>query len=64
MSGKYNPFKGSLIVSIIIIIFGALIHYTSVKPNNWGAFLLWIPVYISPMWALAGASWVSERGKE
>ncbi len=57
-------FKGALISSLVILAFGVLFHYYNVTPNNWTAVAIWLPIYISPIWGIAGASWLSERSKE
>jgi len=56
--------KGALICSLVVVAFGILFHYYNVTPNDWKAVTLWLPVYISPIWAIAGISMLSERKKE
>jgi len=57
-------FKGAFICSIVVVAFGILFHYYNVTPHNWKAVALWLPIYISPVWGVAGISWLSERGEE
>jgi len=57
-------FRGALICSAVVVGFGLLFHYLTVKPNDWGAVALWIPLYISPIWGIAGFSYLTERRKE
>jgi len=57
-------FRSALVVSFIVGAYAIGFHSYHNIPNDWGAFLLWIPLYISPIWALAGASYLSERGEE
>ena len=54
-------FKGALISSSIVISFATFFHYYNVNPNDWEAFFMWLPIYISPIWSIAGASYLSER---
>jgi len=60
---KYNPFKGALICSLVVVAYGLIYHGIKVTPNNWGLVALWLPVYISPFWAGACVSYRSERRK-
>ena len=61
---KYNPFKGALICSIVVVVCALIFHGINVTPNNWGLVALWLPVYISPFWAGAGVSYLSEWRKK
>ncbi len=60
---EYNPFRGALIVSIIVIIYGLLWHTFQETTKNYGLVIMWLPVYIAPLWIVAGISWLSERKK-
>jgi len=55
---------GPLICSFIVGGFAILFHLLNVTPNNWNAFFMWLPFYISPIWGVAGISWLSERRKK
>lgn len=59
-----HPFKMALICSVVIGSYCFLFHGIKVLPHDWGAVAMWIPVYISPLWAVAGASSLSERRKK
>ena len=54
-------FKSAGVVSIIIGAYAIFFHAINVSPNNWNAMAIWLPIYISPIWGIAGASWYSER---
>jgi len=54
-------FKSAIIVSLVIATYAVCFHAITVNPNDWNAVALWLPVYISPIWGIAGASWYSER---
>ena len=56
--------KGTLICSLVVITYGILFHYYNVAYHDWKAVALWLPIYISPIWGIAGVSWLSERSKE
>ena len=64
MGINYNPFKGALICSLVVIAFGLLYHGIKVNPYNWVLVALWLPVYISPLWVGASVSYLSERRKK
>ncbi len=57
-------FRGALICSLVVAGFGVLFHYYNVTPNDWAAVAMWIPIYISPIWGIAGWSHFSNRKKE
>jgi len=61
---NYNPFKGALICSIVVVAFGLIYHARTVIPNNFPLVILWLPVYISPLWGIAGISYLSEKGRK
>jgi len=56
--------KGSLICSLVVIAYGLLFHFYNVTPNDWQAVALWMPLYISPIWGIAGYSYLSDRSKK
>ena len=56
-----HPFKMSLLVSIFISGFAMLFHNICVKPTDLASLLLWIPLYVSPTFAIAGLSYLSEK---
>ncbi|GBE19307.1 hypothetical protein BMS3Abin17_00030 [archaeon BMS3Abin17] len=56
-------FKGALVSSLIVLSFATFWNYYNVSPNDWSALFMWLPVYISPIWSIAGASYLSERRK-
>ncbi len=58
---KPNVFRGALIASLIVVAYGLLFHNYHNIPHDWQAAVMWLPLYISPIWGLAGASWLSER---
>lgn len=55
--------KGALICSLVVATFGLLFHFYNVTPHDWGAVAMWLPIYISPVWGVAGYSYLTERGK-
>ena len=55
--------KGALISSIIVVGFGISFHGLAVTPHDWSAVALWLPIYISPLWGIAGVSYLTERSK-
>ena len=57
-------FKSALIASLIVAVYGLLFHFYNVNPHDWEAVAMWLPVYVSPIWGIAGYSYLSERGKE
>ena len=57
-------FRSALIASLIVVTYGLMYHGSNVSPTNWAAAIMWLPLYISPLWAIAGASYYSERGKK
>jgi hypothetical protein len=61
---KYNIFMGALIGSLIIAACAVSFHAFNVAPHNWSAVIMWLPVYVFPIWGIAGASYLSERGKK
>ena len=60
---NYKLLFGALICSLIVTIYGFLFHGYNVSPHDWAVVFMWMPVYISPIWVIAGFSWLSERGK-
>jgi len=56
--------RGAFICSLVVVAFGSLFHYYNVSPQDWGAVALWLPVYVSPIWGVAGYSVFSERSKD
>ncbi len=54
-------FRGAIITSVVVVLFGMMFHYYNVTPHDWGAVALWLPVYISPIWAISGFSWFTQR---
>ncbi len=55
--------KGALFCSAFVAGYGLLFHYLKVIPNDWVSVIMWLPFYISPIWAVAGYSLFTERGK-
>jgi len=53
---KYNVFRGAIICSLIVMTYGLLFHYYLVTPHNWSLVFMWLPIYISPIWGVAGLS--------
>ena len=47
-------FREALICSLVVMTYGILFHYYTVTPNDWEAVVMWLPVYISPIWGIAG----------
>ena len=58
-----NLLKGAVITSLVVIIYGLLFHGLNVTPNDWQLAVMWLSLYIAPIWGLAGMSWLSERSK-
>ena len=56
--------RSALICSLVVAGYGLLFHFYNVSPHDWKAVAMWMPLYIFPIWGLAGASWLSERRKE
>jgi len=54
----------ALICSLVVGAFAFIFHGYTVSPNNFGAVCLWLPLYISPIWGVAGISHLSERRKD
>jgi len=58
---EYKPFKGALISSAFVFIGAVLLFTIEHQVPEWDKFFMWIPLYISPLWGMAGLSWYSER---
>jgi hypothetical protein len=57
-------FKHALIASLIVVTYGLCWHSLKVTPNDFQSAIMWLPLYISPIWGIAGASYFSERRKK
>ncbi len=55
--------RGAIISSLVVSCGALLFHALTVTPHDWGAVFMWLPVYVSPIWIIAGASSLSERRK-
>lgn len=55
---------GALVSSLVVVLFGLSWHGLRVSPNDWQAVVMWLPLYVAPIWGFAGASYLSERGKK
>ena len=54
----------ALICSLVVGAFAFAFHGLTVAPHDWSAVFMWLPLYISPVWGIAGVSYLTERGKE
>jgi hypothetical protein len=57
-------FRNAMICSLTVALYGISFHYYNNNPHDWKAVLMWLPIYISPIWGIATASFLSERGKK
>ena len=57
-------FKHAFIASLIVAVYGLSYHSLKVTPQDFHAAVLWLPLYISPIWGLASASYFDERRKK
>jgi len=55
--------KNTLIVCGVVTLFSSLFHLLRVIPNDWGSFLLWLPIlWIIPIF-LGSLEYFTERKK-
>ena len=56
--------RSALICSLVVGAYAIAFHGINVIPNNWGSVFMWLPIYVSPIWGIAGVSYLTERGKD
>ena len=57
-------YKTPFFATIIIIGFGAYVHSLTYNPQDWNSFMMWVPLYISPVWGFAGYDYLQDRGRK
>jgi hypothetical protein len=56
--------KEATISSIIVFLGGLMIYYLNIKGKNFQDFITWIPLFILPIWIIAGLEKIINKRKE
>lgn len=54
-------YKGALITTLAVATYAYALHAGTVSPTNFLAVTKWLPLYISPIWIIAGGVEVSNK---
>lgn len=55
-----HPFWMSMIVSVIVSLFGIMFHYLHNKPHDWEAVFMWLPVLWFLVFLVPILNWIYE----